>query len=127
HTMRAAGTSSLQSFGEGNFPELSNDLKEIAYSDILNIRWENPINESLYGWYYATKAMYNLGGKPWTNWYSRVQKMLTRSQHQEGFWQYPGNYHGKNVGDEVTQKVYATSFCILMLSTPYRYAKPDSK
>ena len=124
HTMRAAGTSTLQAFGEGDFPELQNDLKEIAYSDILNLRWQDPIKECLYGWYYATQAMYNLGGKPWASWHGRIQPMLVRAQNKEGYWQYPGAYHGGNVGDETTQKVYATAFCVLMLSTPYRYAKP---
>lgn len=124
HTMRAAGTSTLQAFGEGDFPELQNDLKEIAYSDILNLRWQDPIKECLYGWYYATQAMYNLGGKPWASWHGRIQSMLVRAQNKEGYWQYPGDYHGGNVGDETTQKVYATAFCVLMLSTPYRYAKP---
>lgn len=123
HTMRAAGIVSLQSFGGGNFPDLQDDLKTVALSDVLNIRWGNPIRESLYGWYYATQGMFNYNNTAWVNWNSRIQTLLPSKQHEDGYWIYPGSYHGANIGDEVTQQVYATSLCVLILSTAYRNVK----
>ncbi|MEN9361294.1 MAG: hypothetical protein RL095_2829 [Verrucomicrobiota bacterium] len=52
--------------------------------------------------------------------------MLRQNQKPEGYWTYPGSYHGNNVGDELTQKVHATTFAILMLSVYYRFL-PSSK
>ena len=123
HTMRAAGTMCLQMFGGGNFSDLKDDIKTIALSDVLNIRWTNPIRECLYGWFYASQAMFNTGGDFWKNWNNRIQTLLSSVQNEDGYWTYPGQYHGNTVGDETTQRVYATSLCVLILSTPYRFKK----
>ena len=52
--------------------------------------------------------------------------MLIDNQHPEGFWVYPGHFHGKS-GDDITDKVHATVFCCLMLEVFYRYAPSTSK
>ena len=126
HTMRAVGVLCLQLFGEGETPEIRDDIREITTADLANLNWNNPPKESLYGWYYATQAAFQAGGPNWRPWNRKFQKELAGSQHDEGYWVYPGNYHGGNVGDDITQKVYATTLCALMLTVYYRYL-PSSK
>jgi hypothetical protein len=125
HTMRAAGALCLQLFGEGATPELKDDLDMIATADLANLNWDKPPKESLYGWYYATQAMFQAGGKHWGPWNRKFQKELKGTQHKEGYWVYPGSYH-KGPGDDISQKVYATTLCALMLTVYYRHL-PSSK
>ena len=124
HTMRAVGVLCLQLFGEGKTPEIKDDINEIATSDLANLNWNNPPNSSLYGWYYATQAMFQAGGAKWRPWNRKFQKEIGDAQHPEGYWVYPGKGHAK--GDDITQKVYATTLCALMLTVYYRYL-PSSK
>ena len=126
HTMRAVGVLCLQLFGEGGAGEIKDDLNDIATGDLANLNWNNPPKESLYGWYYATQAMFQAGGAKWRPWNRKFQKEISDAQHPEGYWVYPGDYHGGNVGDDITQKVYATTLCALMLTVYYRYL-PSSK
>ena len=126
HTMRAVGVLCLQLFGEGGAAEIKDDVNEIASTDLLKLNWNNPPKESLYGWYYATQAMFQAGGAKWRPWNRKFQKEIGEAQHPEGFWVYPGDYHGGNVGDDITQKVYATTLCALMLTVYYRYL-PSTK
>lgn len=126
HTMRAVGVLCLQLFGEGGAGEIKDDLNDIAKGDLANLNWNNPPKESLYGWYYATQAMFQAGGAKWRPWNRKFQKEIGDAQHPEGYWVYPGDYHGGNVGDDITQKVYATTLCALMLTVYYRYL-PSSK
>ncbi|MCH2205881.1 MAG: SUMF1/EgtB/PvdO family nonheme iron enzyme [Lentisphaerales bacterium] len=124
HTMRAAGTYSLQIFGEGSASEIKNDIKVISVEDSKQLNFENCPNECLYGWYYATQAMFNAGGRSWESWNKKIQKVLIENQSNEGYWEYPGKYHG-DAKDDVTNRVYATSLSALMLTTPYRYTIPE--
>ena len=126
HTMRGVGVLCLQLFGQGGAAEIKDDINEIATTDLVNLSWNNPPKESLYGWYYATQAMFQEGGAKWRPWNRKFQKEIGDAQHPEGYWIYPGNYHGGNVGDDITQKVYATTLCALMLTVYYRYL-PSSK
>ena len=126
HTMRAVGVLCLQLFGEGGANEIKDDINVIGTTDLANLSWNNPPKESLYGWYYATQAMFQAGGAKWRPWNRKFQKEIGEAQHPEGYWVYPGDYHGGNVGDDITQKVYATTLCALMLTVYYRYL-PSSK
>ena len=125
HTMRAVGVLCLQLFGEGKTPEIKDELESIATKDYENLSYANPPKESLYGWYYATQAMFQHGGNPWKSWNKRFQRELTANQNQEGYWEYPGDYHGGK-GDVTTERVYATTLCALMLTVYYRYL-PSTK
>ena len=119
HTMRAVGVLCLQLFGEGRTPEIKDDLDRIATEDLKKLNWNNPPKESLYGWYYATQAMFQAGGERWAPWNRKFQKELGDAQHKEGYWVYPGKFHGR--GDELTLKIYATTLCALQLTVYYRY------
>ncbi|MCM8533859.1 MAG: hypothetical protein NE330_22030 [Lentisphaeraceae bacterium] len=121
HTMRGVGVLCLQLFGEGKYKELDNDLENISNFDLAKLDWNNPPSQSLYGWYYATQAMFQEGGKSWRTWNKKFQKVLTDNQHDEGYWEYPGEYYGSDTGDHITKKVHATTLCALMLTVYYRY------
>ena len=73
HTMRAVGVLCLQLFGEGRCPEIQDDLDIIATEDLKNFNYNNPPKESLYGWYYATQAMFQAGGERWAPWNLKFQ------------------------------------------------------
>ena len=124
HTMRAVGVLCLQLFGEGGAGEIKDDIDTIAKDDLASLDWNNPPASSLYGWYYATQAMFQAGGAKWRPWNRKFQKEIGDAQHPEGYWVYPGKSHAK--GDDITQKVYATTLCALMLTVYYRYL-PSSK
>ena len=125
HTMRAVGCLCLQLFGEGDTPEIQPIIAQIATNDIQKLDWNNAPKESLYGWYYATQVMFQKGGNEWKAWNRKFQKMLTDNQHKEGYWDYPGDFHGAMM-DELTTKIYATTLCALQLTVYYRYL-PSSK
>ena len=125
HTMRGVGVLCLQLFGEGQTPEIKDEIAQIATEDLAKLSYTKPPRESLYGWYYATQAMFQKGGVEWKNWNRKFQKELTANQHTEGYWEYPGHYHGAK-GDETTERVYATTLCALMLTVYYRYL-PSTK
>ncbi|MCM8539600.1 MAG: hypothetical protein NE328_04945 [Lentisphaeraceae bacterium] len=124
HTMRAVGCLCLQLFGEGKTAEIQDDLKKIATTDLAKYSWNNPPRESLYGWYYATQAMFQNGGVSWKAWNRKFQKELTDNQNKEGYWEYPGDFHGKM--DPLTTRIYATTLSALQLTVYYRYL-PSSK
>ena len=70
--MRAVGSLCLQLFGEGNCPEIQDDIRMIAQQDIKTLNWNNPPEFSLYGWYYATQVMFQSGGKNWGPWNPKI-------------------------------------------------------
>ena len=124
-TVRAVGCLCLQLFGEGQSPEINDELDAIATKDLEKLNWNNPPKKAaLYGWYYATQAMFQEGGPRWKAWNRKFQKELTENQQAEGYWFYPGSRHGS--ADDLTDKIYATTLCALQLTVYYRYL-PSSK
>ncbi|MCH2208422.1 MAG: terpene cyclase/mutase family protein [Lentisphaerales bacterium] len=125
HSMRAVGVLCMQIFGEGKYANLQDEITTIAEVDYPNLSWSKPPEESLYGWYYATQAMFQHGGKNWTKWNRKFQGELNKNQSREGYWEYPGEYHAK-FDSQTCKRVYATTLCALMLTVYYRYL-PSTK
>ena len=125
HTMRAVGVLCLQLYGEGKTPEMKDEINRIAEYDYSKLSWAQPPRESLYGWYYATQAMFQHGGKEWKAWNKKFQKEVGNNQNPEGYWDYPGDFHGK-FKSKTGERVYATTLCALMLTVYYRYL-PSTK
>ena len=69
--------------------------------------------------------MFQNGGKAWKTWNKKFQKEIGNAQNPEGFWEYPGSWHGE-AHDKTTDRVYATTLCALMLTVYYRYL-PSTK
>ena len=123
--MRAVGVLCLQLFGEGDAPEIKDDLERIATVDLAQLSWKNPKKECLYGWYYATQCMFQAGGKYWKAWNKVFQKELKNNQNPIGYWEYPIDFHGPK--SDIGKKVYATCLASLMLTVYYRYLPMTSK
>ena len=88
YTMRAVGVLCLQLYGEGNTPEIKDELDAIVKRDLQNLSFANAPQESLYGWYYATQAMFQKQGKHWNAWRKVFERELVKNQHSEGYWEY---------------------------------------
>ena len=111
----------MQLYNEGDAAEIQDEINTISTVDQGKLDWEKPPKGSLYGWYYATQCMFQVGGKKWISWNRKFQILLNNNQHKEGYWIYPQGGHDKACGDDISKKVYATTLCALMLTVYYRY------
>ncbi|MCA8953264.1 MAG: terpene cyclase/mutase family protein, partial [Planctomycetes bacterium] len=75
-----------------------------------------------YYWYYATYAMFQVGGRPWTEWQKHLQKAVVKTQHSDagdknrlGSWDPVGAWGGDG------GRVYSTAILTLTLQAYYRY------
>jgi hypothetical protein len=130
--MRSVGMLCLQLFDEAwdnkgqVLAELKPVMKTIAEEDIKKLDWKAPPQNSMYSWYYGTYVAFQEGGPLWTSWQKKFVPMLKQHQNKAGYWEYPGHQFGAQLGDELTQKVHATTMAVLMLSVYYRFL-PSSK
>jgi hypothetical protein len=76
--------------------------------------------DSIYYWYYATLAMFQIGGEPWDRWNRQMKRTLLTNQRQggayDGSWDPPSNFWGRVGG-----RLYSTTLNILNLEIYYRY------
>ncbi len=68
----------------------------------------------LYGAFYCSQAMLQLGGRYWKAFFPRLAKTLIANQRQDGSWP-PDAGRGDLFGN-----VYSTSLAVLTLTTPYQ-------
>lgn len=77
---------------------------------------------NFYYWYYATLALFQHGGKPWTQWNAlirdRVVELQRTSGHQTGSWDPDGSLYGAKCG-----RIYCTTLAVLTLEVYYRYLR----
>ena len=127
--LMGVGTLCLQLFGEAhNFKETDRILDKLKQEAPPQMDWANAPKNSMYAWYYITFAMFQKGGSHWKLWNNKFQNVLKANQNPEGYWLYPGNFHGPGHGNEsVTHKVHSTVFACLMLTVYYRYLPSTSK
>ncbi len=81
--------------------------------------WKNP---NLYYWYYATLALFQVGGDSWTQWNKPMKDSLCQNQEtkgcQDGSWDPAQDTWGDQGG-----RVYTTAMGALCLEVYYRYKK----
>jgi hypothetical protein len=77
-----------------------------------------------YYWYYATYALFQYGGRHWTEWQKKLDAALIKTQHRDpakknlyGSWDPIGAW-GEDGG-----RVYSTAILTLTLEAYYRYSK----
>ncbi|MBX3464968.1 MAG: terpene cyclase/mutase family protein [Planctomycetes bacterium] len=77
-----------------------------------------------YYWYYATYALFQVGGKQWTDWQKKLETAVVKNQHRDkskknlyGSWD-PIDAWGEDGG-----RVYSTAILVLTLEAYYRYSK----
>lgn len=75
----------------------------------------------MYYWYYASYAIFQMGGKHWDTWSKKMTDAIVKTQRQDG------NFHGS--WDAVDPwgpdggRVYSTAIMVLCLEAYFRYGK----
>ena len=77
---------------------------------------------NVYYWYYATLALYQHGGEPWSRWNAQIRDQIvglqSSSGHQTGSWEPDGSLYGSKGG-----RIYCTTLAALTLEVYYRYLR----
>ena len=77
---------------------------------------------NFYYWYYATLALYQHGGEPWTQWNGQLRDKIVGLQvsrgHQTGSWEPDSSLYGSKGG-----RIYCTALAALTLEVYYRYLR----
>ncbi len=74
---------------------------------------------NLYYWYYATMALFQIGGPAWETWNQRLQQQLLAAQATEGAA--AGSWPPHTVWGSYGGRVYSTAMAALCLQAYYRY------
>ena len=74
-----------------------------------------------YYWYYATYAMYQMGGAYWKDWSNKLNDAVVKPQRTDG--NFKGSWDPVDVWGEDGGRVYSTASCVLTLEAYYRYTK----
>ena len=88
-----------------------------------------PGRRNVYGWYYTSQMLHNLGGDDWKRWNKAVRDLVVKNQVTGGPTKGPADIRGSwhpssGMGEEYADKagrLYMTALCILILETPYRH------
>jgi len=86
----------------------------------------NPTDGSIdmYYWYYATLAMFQVGGKHWDGWKKGMEKAIVETQRKDTDWcQYKGSWDPIGPWGLDGGRVYSTAILALCLEVFYRYDK----
>jgi len=77
-----------------------------------------------YYWYYATYALFQIGGRHWQQWQKHLAPALLKTQHEVA---HEGNLHGSwdpvGAWGEDGGRVYSTALLALCLQAHYRYTR----
>ena len=81
---------------------------------------EGPSPKDVYYNYYGTQVLFQVGGKQWKDWNTRMREYLINSQekdgHMAGSWWFPGDPSNQTGG-----RIYVTAMACLTLEVYYRY------
>jgi hypothetical protein len=79
-------------------------------------------SSNFYYWYYATLALYQHGGEPWSRWNAKMRDRIvglqSTSGHQTGSWEPDDSPYGAKGG-----RIYCTTLAALTLEVYYRYLR----
>jgi hypothetical protein len=116
-TMTAEAWVCRQFLGTGAPGPASDEAAELL---LKNDSDKGPTN--VYYWYYATLALYQHGGEPWSRWNAKLRDRIVGRQcssgHKSGSWDPDGSIYGKKGG-----RIYATALAALSLEVYYRYLR----
>ncbi|MHC5062817.1 MAG: prenyltransferase/squalene oxidase repeat-containing protein [Planctomycetota bacterium] len=73
-----------------------------------------------YYWYYASYALYQMGGKHWKTWSAALTKAVANTQRKDG--NYRGSWDPAGAWGEDGGRVYSTAILVLTLEAYYRYS-----
>jgi hypothetical protein len=74
-----------------------------------------------YYWYYATYALFQMGGKHWTEWSKKLTDSVVKKQREDG--NFKGSWDPIGAWGEDGGRVYTTAILVLTLEAYYRYTK----
>ena len=78
----------------------------------------------MYYWYYATLAMFQVGGKYWDKWKAGMEKAMVENQRKDtNFCEYKGSWDPIGPWGPDGGRVYSTACLALCLEVFYRYDK----
>ena len=75
----------------------------------------------MYYWYYASYAMFQVGGKHWDNWAKRMTDAVLKTQKTAG--NAKGSWDPVDAWGEEGGRVYSTAIMVLCLEAYYRYGR----
>ena len=76
----------------------------------------------MYYWYYATLAMFQVGGKNWDKWKAAMEKAMVETQRKDtDYCQYKGSWDPIGPWGPDGGRVYSTAILALCLEVFYRY------
>jgi len=78
-------------------------------------------SRDFYYWYYASHAIYQIGGKYWEAWYEPLNKVLVKKQREDG--NFKGSWDPNCAWGGDGGRVYSTAMGLLTLQSEYRYAR----
>ncbi|MFN0060068.1 MAG: hypothetical protein ACKVX7_16545 [Planctomycetota bacterium] len=89
------------------------------------VDWESSYQSSYY-WYYATLALFHVGGEHWEAWNTYIRRTVLPARHLEGHrkgsWDPDPNWIGACGG-----RVATTALCVLTFEVYYRYTPLNEK
>ncbi|MDF1701208.1 MAG: hypothetical protein P1V36_08625, partial [Planctomycetota bacterium] len=78
----------------------------------------------MYYWYYATLAMFQVGGKHWDIWKKGMEKAMVENQRRDtDYCEYKGSWDPIGPWGLDGGRVYSTAVLALCLQVFYRYDK----
>jgi hypothetical protein len=124
-TLTGAGMLANQMWGRGS----SKEVRRGADYILKNTRFTyDGIYCDIYGHYYESQAMMQIGGNDWKKYNEIFRDQVLKGQDADGSWKEPGGgregVRAQKAG--FNNKYYRTTLCILMLEVYYRFLSTDS-
>lgn len=104
----AAGVVALYSAGIYEGDEIRKGLDYIS-QQVPRAEDFSRDTHAMYGYYYATQAMWQAGGEHWQKWYPNIQEVLLKQQQSDGSWM------------DLICAEYGTAMACIILQMPNNY------
>jgi len=104
-------------------PETKEQKSLERSADLLLARppvWDRRSIDEYY-WYYASSALYQLGGRHWSEWQKKLADAVVKNQRQDGNAR--GSWDPLGVWAEDGGRIYSTAMLVLTLEAGYRYQR----
>ncbi len=110
-------------FFMGQDPKEKTTMKQAA--ELLKLKppvWDTKTGViDHYYWYYATYAMFQMGGQYWKDWQTKLNDAVVKPQRKDG--NFKGSWDPVGVWGDDGGRVYSTAILVLTLEAYYRYTK----
>jgi hypothetical protein len=110
----------------GADPKASEEIRKGAELCAKRAPSWNPKDGSIdmYYWYYATLAMFQVGGEPWKKWNEAMKVAIVDSQRTDtDYCTYKGSWDNVDPWGPDGGRVYSTALGALILETYFRFPR----